>query len=1059
MQNKGYTEATSDACLFTDFMGSTINRIEQIVRTANAKQQRINGEYQELERQLQSTKSSADRLCSVEKRRRDNAARNAIEHMNGALLDIKDPHFHRMESRYIRKCGRSSYVSDTDDPQTVERKLTEAVGNFDELVVDLNQAFIPPAISNIVGGVVRSYRKEHYVKIIKARDEILALAEALINFSDLASQQRECGEVFNTRIEREKACRDAKLQVIPDEMNSGILRTFELFSQGLERIHEETEILDEVDKSIVVGQCWFFNNNVSILAEAGLSDENVDLYEDKVGFRLKMDTIKENMLFTYDGGDGVSQTLCSLAADIVYSCNHMDLVLIDVKGLGSTYRLLQSLNEYDTLTLLNTDKQVSEGLERLEKWIADTYEKCLGEQYDSIEDYNRASMSKRNRKCLIIDDLIGNVEPKYYDQIIRIMNNGVKAGVYVLCSIENRNFGNNRALTEFAASVREAATIIPVRDNGCFYINNSTAVFLKTDTDQERIATVRCKLGTHEEQSAIIPIGKALPVDGNWQKKSSANGLKIDFGVDENGGKAYFEISSERPYALIIGDVRVGKSSLLHTIIFQLLSNYSPEEVRIAVGDFKDGADFNVYAKGNLQSVDTVVNDEDPDAMLSFLKYYVQEMQARQRAFEQMEDITGVIVQKYEDFRHLYDAHRSEIQPMPRIVILIDEFQSLFDGASCAAYMTELVRKGATYGIHVILSSQRAVSDNPRNGFTASLKDYFTSRFVFKTPQNAARSMLAERCADTGRENTGIQRASLLKKGHTVYNSYMGQNEADNAVVQCYFASSDVIATFIQVIAAMNGSGKSILLKRNAKSLPQPLAGELIRIGRSVAFHKDESAVDIDTILDDTEVSINPQRIKNMILTGADERILNSMVSSVINWRKGVKNKQTQIHFFGEYDAAHRNHEGSVSCHYHRSIQEQIDELERERNNPDQDYTVNVFVQPDKYTELTQSAGSIRSNQDIESMKQLLEMSGSDRGFALVYSKSFKTLRSNMSYLLNAAPVHITSVGDMENLKYAMSDNVRLVSCDFDVPNKDAIKAYYYNKDTEKAGKVIMYRP
>ena len=196
-----------------------------------------------------------------------------------------------------------------------------------------------------------------------------------------------------------------------------------------------------------------------------------------------------------------------------------------------------------------------------------------------------------------------------------------------------------------------------------------------------------------------------------------------------------------------------------------------------------------------------------------------------------------------------------------------------------------------------------------------------------------------------------------------------------------------------------------------------------------------------------------------MILTGADERILNSVVSSVVNWRKGVKDKQTQIHFFGEYDAIHRNHERSVSCHYHRSIQEQLDELERQINNPDQDYTVNVFVQPDKYTELTQSAGSIRSNQGVESMKQLLEMSGSDSGFALVYSKSFKNLRSNMSYLLNAAPVHITSVGDMENLKYAMSDNVRLVSCDFDVPNKDAIKAYYYNKDTEKAGKVILYRP
>lgn len=93
MQNKGYIEAITDARLFADFMGSTIEKVEQIVRTANAKQQRINGEYQQLERQLQSTKSSADRLCSAEKRRRDNAARHAVEHMKVALSDIKDPHF------------------------------------------------------------------------------------------------------------------------------------------------------------------------------------------------------------------------------------------------------------------------------------------------------------------------------------------------------------------------------------------------------------------------------------------------------------------------------------------------------------------------------------------------------------------------------------------------------------------------------------------------------------------------------------------------------------------------------------------------------------------------------------------------------------------------------------------------------------------------------------------------------------------------------------------------------------------------------------------------------
>ena len=47
-----------------------------------------------------------------------------------------------------------------------------------------------------------------------------------------------------------------------------------------------------------------------------------------------------------------------------------------------------------------------------------------------------------------------------------------------------------------------------------------------------------------------------------------------------------------------------------------------------------------------LRSVECVVNDEDPDAMLSFLKYYVAQMHSRQELFERMEEATGVIIQQ-----------------------------------------------------------------------------------------------------------------------------------------------------------------------------------------------------------------------------------------------------------------------------------------------------------------------------------------------------------------------------------------------------------------------------
>lgn len=42
--------------------------------------------------------------------------------------------------------------------------------------------------------------------------------------------------------------------------------------------------------------------------------------------------------------------------------DNMDIILIDVKGLGSSYRQLQPLNGYDEVSVLSTDALVAEGL-------------------------------------------------------------------------------------------------------------------------------------------------------------------------------------------------------------------------------------------------------------------------------------------------------------------------------------------------------------------------------------------------------------------------------------------------------------------------------------------------------------------------------------------------------------------------------------------------------------------------------------------------------------------------------------------------------------------------
>ena len=66
---------------------------------------------------------------------------------------------------------------------------------------------------------------------------------------------------------------------------------------------------------------------------------------------------------------------------------------------------------------------------------------------------------------------------------------------------------------------------------------------------------------------------------------------------------------------------------------------------------------------------------------------------------------------------------------LPRILLMIDEYQSLFEGnTETAALLSELVRKGRTYGVHLIMASQRGVSESARNTFTAELKDHFSTR-------------------------------------------------------------------------------------------------------------------------------------------------------------------------------------------------------------------------------------------------------------------------------------------------------------------------------------------
>ena len=1054
---KKYEDIVGELNLFTDLNDAAIARFVKEVDALAQIREQYREEFESNVASVRNLASNAKNQCNTEKNRRERFVRNVVNDLQRIMSEIKDPHFYRMEKKYTFD-ARNRHINVSDfQADDLMQKAREELLFLRTCIGKLNQAFLPAGASNVIGAVIPAHRKRKFKQIVESRNKVLDYIEPLLDISEFESFIAEVNEVCENRIAEEHIYLEQRLAILPELGLQKKQMVLDYYNHGLVLFGEQAGLFDYDEHNILYGIYTYNTNYMFLFAETDLGKSAINVMEDTtLNMPVMLDSLQDNYLYLCSGNHQMNRHFSSVSLDMLIANDDNEVIFIDVKGLGSEYAVFNKLTSTEHVSIWSTTPQVSSGLDELESWISSVYSENLADRYGSLSEYNASHERKKPEKYIFINDLKSNIEMKDFERFIRIVKNGRKAGVYVLASSTLDDI-SDRHFSEVFGEIQLEMQIIAV-ENMSVKLKENALIRLNTSIERNKLDTVFSLLRGKKEQKEIIPLERYLPQSNDWHKLRADKEIVIPFGIDSNGKIAVLKISSEKPYTMIIGDPRHGKSKLMHTIIMMATSRYSEDEVKIAVMDLKDGAEFNVYAKAGLRSVECVVNDEDPDAMLSFLKYYVAQMHSRQELFERMEEATGVIIQKYEDYRETNSNFGDVMPEMPRLILLIDEFQTLFDGASSSLLMSELVRKGATYGIHVVLSSQRALSSNPRNGFTADLKDYFTSRFVFKCPQSAAKTVLSDRCADTGRENSGIHKAALLGKGHVIYNSYMGQTETDNVDVQCFYPSTELVARFVQVLEKMKGGAPKILLKKNAKSIYNSLPADgSVHIGNSVRLHHDLATGSNDYIRDDMTVSFSMESIlKNMIVTGNDVRVVDSIIGA-IKYFSDTNTEYVLLNILGSTEKLEEVKESSYfKVKVYSDIGSQMKALEECATLDGERYVVNLLVEPDLYEEYAQSLGGLRKSSGVEVLKSVL--SKNQKMFSVLYRKSFKNLRNSMQYVISESPVHIASVGDHENVRMSMSENIHLATGDFDVPRKDSIKAYYYNKDTEKYGKMIMYR-
>ena len=388
----------------------------------------------------------------------------------------------------------------------------------------------------------------------------------------------------------------------------------------------------------------------------------------------------------------------------------LEITAIDPLRLGtslSPFLPLLKLNyPFTEQRLLTGAAEIETTLQHQTDYMEDLLQNRFKGSVTDWIDYNSANAGNPlPYKILLIFGVPEQLTDSSLWYLGRLMEHGPRCGVLPVLTMDeerltDRKYGGLRESLESYA--KQMTRILPSRITSHGIVNISVCeeheFWPETSALSEVIGWLHngyknCGLFTKELQ-------ELWGTTALWQARST-DGLNIPIGWTHAGKEILFslgEVNTEH-HALLAGRSGSGKSNLLHVLIHSLCHRYSPEEVKVYLLDYKQGTEFNTYANPPLPQAALVATESDPEYGVTVLTHLSEELEQRAAEFKRH---TARDIQEY----------RQKTQSiLPRIVLIIDEFQLLFsEGRQVAEpaekLLNQLLRQGRAYGIHVLLATQ-----------------------------------------------------------------------------------------------------------------------------------------------------------------------------------------------------------------------------------------------------------------------------------------------------------------------------------------------------------------
>jgi hypothetical protein len=444
--------------------------------------------------------------------------------------------------------------------------------------------------------------------------------------------------------------------------------------------------------------------------------------------------------------------------------------ILDPVGLGDNFAAFMHLADYDELMITSRiwtePSQIEQRLADLTEHMENVFQKYLRNEFRSIQEYNvHAGEVAEPYHILVVANFPANFQESAARRLVSIATSGSRCGVFLLASIDTKlRLPMNFDLNDLAVN----ATVL--NWNGATFTFEdpelrSLPLTLDQPPDPDLFTRLVREAG-HESKDARrveVAFERIAPKESQLWAGDTRRGLDVPLGRAGATKLQHLRLGKgTSQHVLIAGKTGSGKSTFLHILITNAALHYGPDQLEFYLIDFKKGVEFKTYAAHELPHARVIAIESDREFGVSVLERLDAILKERGDLFR------DVGVQDLAGFREA----RPE-QVMPRILLIVDEFQEFFVeddkySQTAALLLDRLVRQGRAFGIHVLLGSQTL---GGAYSLARSTLGQMAVRIALQCSESDAHLILSE-------DNTAAR--LLTRPGEAIYNDANGMMEGNH---------------------------------------------------------------------------------------------------------------------------------------------------------------------------------------------------------------------------------------------------------------------------------------